>query len=401
MRRSFLISAALGLSMSTPALAASIQSVLGYLRPTSHHHAPCADDVVLKQSAGSDSAAPDPLPSRVVHNWPNGTWIENISVRPNGNLLVSQSTPRGRVWQVKEPWLDEPKVELAYDFDEWVDRIIGIGETTPDKYVVVGSRFYSLDPQSSQVERTFCAMELDFTKGEKPSARLVARFPHANLLQSVSALPWDRSVVLISDQYLLHPRADWEDLTPGPGQIWRLDTKTGHHEIVMTNYAEMNTTYNHGLDVGINGIKIHGDHLYWINMDTGGAYRVRIDKYGYPTPLNAVPETLGVAEDALWDDFAMHGTRIGEESDDTTMFATSIVNLMAISPENGTIVPLAGVGTSEPMGFPGPTSAQFGRTEKDSHILYVTGKLFNVPPSIRDVVIQGWVRAIDTTGFHF
>lgn len=402
--RNVLISATLGFSSVQ---AASLQSVLGYLRPAPHSHVPCADEAILSSnlaSSDSKSGAPDPLPYRELYNWPNGSWIENISVRPNGNLLISQSTPKAVVWQVKEPWNDEPEVEQAYAFDEWADRLIGIGETTPDKYIVVGSRFYSTDPQSSQVERTFCAMELDFTQDSKsPSARLVARFPHANLLQSVSALPWDRTVVLISDQYLLHPRADWEDLTPGPGQIWRLDTKTGEHELIMTNYAEMNTTYQHGLDVGINGIKIHGDHLYWLNMDTGGAYRVRIDKHGYPSPLNAIPEPLVIAEDVMWDDFAMHGTRIGEESEseDLTMFAASIVNVMAISPNNGSIVPIAGYGTSDPMGFPGPTSAQFGRTEKDSHILYVTGKLLNIPPSIRDVVIRGWVRAIDTSGFHF
>lgn len=388
--RSFLISITFGFSVITPALS-SLQSVFGF---THTSHVPCKEELV--------STVTDPLPTRLVHNWPNGSWIENISVRPNGNLLVSQSTPHGAVWHIKEPWRNEPEVELAYDFDEWVDRLIGIGETTPDKYIVVGSRFYSTDPQSSQVERTFCAMELDFTKDEKhPSARLVARFPHANLLQSVSALPWDRSVVLISDQYLLRPRADWEDLTPGPGQIWRLDTVSGEFELAMTNFAEMNTTYLHGLDVGINGIKIHGEHLYWINMDTGGAYRIRIDKRGYPSPRNALPETLAVMPEALWDDFAMPGTREGEKSADATLFAASIVNLVAISPKNGTTVAVAGLGTSDPMAFPGPTSAAFGRTEKDSHILYVTGKLFNIPPSIRDVVIRGWVRAVDTTGFHF
>src|SRR5881394_612358 len=73
-----------------------------------------------------------PLPNRQIHHWPNGTWVENIAVRPNGNLLVTTSTPDGSVWQVKEPWSSFPEVERVYNFDQWVDRLIGIGETTPD-----------------------------------------------------------------------------------------------------------------------------------------------------------------------------------------------------------------------------------------------------------------------------
>lgn len=216
-----------------------------------------------------------PLPNRLLHHWPNGTWVENISVRPNGNLLVTTSTPDGSVWQVKEPWNDNPEVELVFNFDKWVDRLIGICETTPDKYVVVGSRFYSPDAQSSHVARTFCAMELDFScNSTKPSARLIAWMPESYLLQGVAALPWDLETVLISDQYVLKPRATQVDWTPTPGQIWVLDTRTGDYKLVMTDYAEMNTTYAKGPDVGIDGIKIRDHDLFWVNQDDSGIYRI-------------------------------------------------------------------------------------------------------------------------------
>lgn len=81
------------------------------------------------------------LPQRLLHQFPDGTWVENIHIRPNGNLLVSTSTPNASVYQVHQPWTANPKVTLEHTFNEYVDRLIGIGQSTDDKYVVVGSRF--------------------------------------------------------------------------------------------------------------------------------------------------------------------------------------------------------------------------------------------------------------------
>ena len=36
--------------------------------------------------------APIPLPQRLLHQFPDGVWVENIHVRPNGNLLVGALT---------------------------------------------------------------------------------------------------------------------------------------------------------------------------------------------------------------------------------------------------------------------------------------------------------------------
>lgn len=345
---------------------------------------------VLPRSSGA--AGTVPLPERLLHHWPNGTWVENIAVRPNGNLLLTTSTPNGTVWHVKEPWTDTPAVELAYNFDEWVDRLIGIGETTPDKYIVVGSRFYSPTAESSQVARTFAAMELDFTH-DPPSARLVAWVPEATLLQGVAPLNWDRTKVLISDQYVLYPRYQQLNWTPSPGQIWLLDTVTGHYELAMTNYSQMNTTYAHGEDVGINGVRMLGNELYWVNEDTGGIYRLEIQENGFPVPP-AIPDTVAVVESQLWDDFAFG------PGDKDLLWVTGLNAIYAVSTKNGTAVVVDGVGTSNNESFPGPTSCQFGRTEHDSNVLYVTGNLYNIPESLLDVNLGGWVRAIDTTGFH-
>uniref|UniRef100_A0A4P8GEA3 Putative hetero-Diels-Alderase n=1 Tax=Phoma sp. TaxID=1707701 RepID=EUPF_PHOSX len=323
-----------------------------------------------------------PLPNRLLHQWPNGTWVENISVRPNGNLLVTTSTPDGSVWQVKEPWKENPEVERVFNFDEWVDRLIGIGETQDDKYVVVGSRFYSTDAQSSHVARTFCAMELDFSGNTtEPSARLIAWMPESYLLQGVAALPWDRDTVLISDQYVLRPRAVQIDWTPSPGQIWVLDTRTGEYGLVMTDYAELNTTYAKGPDVGIDGIKIRDHDLFWVNQDDSGIYRVKIDDAG--VPVAPVKPQLVASYNTMWDDMAF------DPFNENVIWATGL-NAVFAATLDGQIVPVDGVGTSDNLTLPGPTACAFGRTEKDKSILYVTGNLLTVPESLLDVKLGGW-----------
>nr|WHS04492.1 hetero-Diels-Alderase [Phaeosphaeriaceae sp. CF-150626] len=332
-----------------------------------------------------------PLPNRLLHHWPNGTWVENISVRPNGNLLLTTSTPDGSVWQVKEPWTDNPEVEKVFNFDEWVDRLIGIGETTPDKYVVVGSRFYSTDAQSSHVARTFCAMELDFSKNSTtPSARLIAWMPESYLLQGVAPLPWDLETVLISDQYVLRPRQNQTDWTPSPGQIWTLNTRTGEYKLVMTDYAELNTTYAKGPDVGIDGIKIRDHDLFWVNQDNSGIYRIKINDTGAPAD-GAKPELIGSYE-TMWNDMAF------DPFNKNLIWATGL-NAVFAATLDGKIVPVDGVGTSDNLTLPGPTACQFGRTEHDKATLYVTGNLVEVPTNLLDVKLGGWVRALDTTGF--
>jgi hypothetical protein len=99
-------------------------------------------------------------------------------------------------------------------------------------------------------------------------------------------------------------------------------------------------------------------------------------------------------ESQLWDDFAFG------PGDEDLLWVTGLNAVYAVSKKDGTAVVVDGVGTSNNMSFPGPTSCQFGRTKHDSNVLYVTGNLYSVPDSLLDVKIGGWVRAIDTTGFH-
>lgn len=321
-----------------------------------------------------------PLPQRLLHQFPLGTWVENIWVRPNGNLLVSTSTPNASVYQVSKPWTKTPEVTLVHTFSEYVDRLIGIGESTPDKYVVVGSRFTSAELTGMPINGTWATMELDFTRDtNRPSFRLIAAMPEANLLQSVAPLPHDPATVLISDQFL-----------HSPGQVWRLDTRTGKYSLAIKDLPELNTT-NKVADVGINGIKIRGNQVYWANSDANIIYRLKIDQTGAPA-RGAKPEVVSHFAGAVYDDFTF-----GPCNEDWIWATGNADNrLLAIRPDGKTVVVL-GNGTDSV--FPSPTAAGFGKRH-DKNILYVSGRDKELPSNGK-YHVGGWVRAVDTTGFRF
>ncbi|KAL7626433.1 hypothetical protein AAE478_003205 [Parahypoxylon ruwenzoriense] len=330
-------------------------------------------------AAPAEHRATIPLPQRLLHQFPNGTWVENIHVRPNGNLLITTSTPNASVYQVHEPWTTTPSVTLVHTFNEYVDRLIGIGESTTEKYVVVGSRFDSTALSGLPINGTWAAMELDFTKNHNtPIPRLIARMPEAYLLQSVDSLSNDKAVVLISDQFLR-----------SQGKVWRLDTRTGKYRIVIDGLEEMNTSLKVG-DVGINGLKVRGNQLYWVNSDQGNIYRLQIDATGAAAP-GAKPVLVAHYPGSTFDDFTFGPY----DRDEIWTTGNSDNRLLAVG-LNGETVVVLGNGTNTIL--PLPTACQFG-TQHDKTILYVTGRDWELPVN-GTYMIGGWVRAVDTTGFR-
>ncbi|KAB5577482.1 hypothetical protein GE09DRAFT_1260110 [Coniochaeta sp. 2T2.1] len=322
------------------------------------------------------------LPSRVVHQFPNHTWLENIVPRSNGDLLVTALLPYAAIYQISDPTSDYASVSLIANFTT-VNSLLGITETKPDVFVVVGGNFTS---PGVQVNGTFSAWEVDLSQSSSHhhhhhnskydvSPRLITAFKPAAFLNGLESLPQNPTTVLISDSTL--------------GIVWRLDTVTGKFNKAL-GFPEMKVAPGSPFAIGVNGLRIANDTLYFTNSFERTIYSVRIDGNGSVALGAGIEKVVEIEEAAFLDDIA-----IGE---DGTIWACENVGnrLWSVTP-NGTYAAVLG-GVNETT-VAGDTAAAFGRGKEEGKVLYVVTSGVQAAPVNGTFVEGGKVVAVDTSGF--
>ncbi|KAI1338573.1 hypothetical protein F5Y15DRAFT_121894 [Xylariaceae sp. FL0016] len=313
-----------------------------------------------------------PLPHRDVIQLSNPTWLENIAVRSNGDLLLTVlGYPEAAIYSVSGPASGAaPSLTTIGDFSS-ANYLLGIAEPAPDLFVVVGS---ATDAATNGT--TWPAWRLDFRdRGGEPAIEVIGRIDDATVLNGVAALPENSDVVLVADS--------------SGGLVWRLDITTGAYERAI-QVPEMGFAANASSPTGVNGVKVCAGYLYWTNSYTQTIYRVGITRDGFAAE-GAEVEMVGELDATFLDDFA-----IGD--DGIIWAATDFDNrLFAVQPFGQNVVVEGGV---TQFTLAGDTSAAFGRGETDKHILYVaTNGALRVP--INGTSEGGKVVAIDTQSFRF
>lgn len=265
---------------------------------------------------------------REVYRFPNGTWVENIVVRPNGNILVALvNTPE--LWEIiPSAPSDCNLAQLVYHFDE-ADSVNGITELSPDTYAVIASN---------------SVWKVDLSAYEKASEPIrIAALP-AGTLNGMATLDDERVSVAISDSRL--------------GLVWRLNTHTGNYTVI---HQDKTTEPNDdlGLMLGINGLRIANSYMYYNNSPRQIFCRVLIDE--------STGEALGpyeiITHDVLADDFAV--------TSDGVAYLAGLTNNVVIKVfPNGSHEVIAGSRDSTDLMT--ATSAAFGRPVNGQNILYVT-----------------------------
>ena len=298
-----------------------------------------ANGGTLEARATSDSAHTTyPLPAEVVHEFPVGTWIENLAVRSNGLILATDVT-NPRIYQV-DPSNDTQDAVLVHEFSNTAS-ILGIIETSPDVFYVCSANetaAKTTDDRQAYIYRVDMRHFLPDCPGSA-EVETIAKLPNAAVLDGIEWLGGDfeRSKLLLVSDF-------------GLGVIYSVNIDTGAVEVAI------NSTYTRYNGYQVNGLKIRKQKLYFTN--TGQETLVSV-------PINSRGETVGkytvLAEGGfIPDDFAMDA---GGD-----FYVTSITagrNGIAFIPrEGGNATMLAGMG--------GPTGAAFGRTARDRNILYVS-----------------------------
>ncbi|KAH7128496.1 hypothetical protein B0J11DRAFT_557992 [Dendryphion nanum] len=308
-----------------------------------------------------------------------GVWLENIAVRKNGDLVITQLRP-AILHTVRDPTAKKVALTPIYTWNvENVTDLLGITETFPDTFNVIAGNA-TADAQG--YPGTFSSWEVKFdSSSSTPKVRKIANIPEAKLLNGNVAVPSNPKIVLIADSQF--------------GLLFRLDTVTGKYEII-ADRPELKPRpeiHNDPVGFGINGIKIRGNYLYFSSSNLVSIYRVKITSDGYiahdgKAPIEKYADLNDLA--TFIDDFAI--------GDDGTIWAITNFdnNVIAISPKGKKEVV---VGSKGSLTVAGGTAAAFGRTKKDKDILYVTtsGALAN--PVNGTITEPGKVVAIDTTGY--
>ncbi|KAB2580481.1 hypothetical protein DBV05_g802 [Lasiodiplodia theobromae] len=297
--------------------------------------------------------------THTVYQYPLGTWVENIAVRHNGNLLVTFTQPTPSLHEINPSHppntTADPAATLVHTFTNHT-QLTGITELAPDVFAVIADNsVYRVDLSAA-----------NGTTAAVPIITLIANLPTAGLLNGMATLPSTTSPpsLLISDSEL--------------GLIWRLDPRTGAHAVFFQHNATMSPTTDLGLLLGINGLRYVPPsssssssspspfgYAYYVNSPRRLFCRVPVD----PATAKPAGDAEVVARGHLADDFAVR--REGRDGEIVGYLAGLNDNVITRVEESGRIAVVAGGLNSTTVA--GASSAAFGRTEgvwKDT--LFVT-----------------------------
>ncbi|KAK6810445.1 hypothetical protein RU639_013777 [Aspergillus parasiticus] len=265
---------------------------------------------------------------REVFQFPNGTWVENIAVRANGNLLVTLvNVPE--VWEVMpsaQPGGSEARLVHHFTGETMAT---GIAELSPDIFAVI-------TPNS--------VWQVNLNEGREESPVRLATLPAGNL-NGIATLNHEAGRVAISDSEA--------------GLVWGLDTHSGNYSVILRDET-MAANTKEGPLLGINGLKLHGGYAYYVNTPERIFCRIPINT----TTGHALGPHEVITQGLLADDFAISPQGVAYIAG----LRDNIVTRVFI---NGTREVVAGYRNSTAL--MSATSAAFGRKLGVGSVYITTG----------------------------
>ncbi|KAI6084457.1 hypothetical protein F4821DRAFT_170769 [Hypoxylon rubiginosum] len=325
------------------------------------------------------------LPAKTIFQFnQTGTWLENLAVRPNGDLLMTMLTPSASLWTLKQPYSPHPEASLVHTFTG-ATGLNGITEVRPDVFVLLSAQYSGV---GEPVAGSFAVWEVSFhSSSTSPSIRKITDFPEAQLANGIALVPTcsEHDIVLVCDSFA--------------GSLWRINTRTGDRAPLVQQAPSMSAPAGGALPIGINGLKVRGGYAYWSNSAQVAIYRTRIDAHGYlasstSTTANGTAvdvevgvETVATLDSPFVDDFAFDGRGL-------LWVATNGDNKVDVVRADGSVETVAGGADADAVA--GDSAVAFGRTPLDRDVLYVTtsGTLPNNRTEPAKVV------AVNRAGFH-
>ncbi|KAJ2983169.1 hypothetical protein NQ176_g883 [Zarea fungicola] len=275
---------------------------------------------------------------QTVYEFENGTWVENIAARANGNLLVTL-VDRPELYEISPR---KHSARLVHRFDGYTS-LLGISETSQDVFAVAVGNF-SLTRGTTP--KTFSIWKVDLSnkqQGKTTHVSKVTDMPDAIFLNGMTTLQPGSNSILVSDCT--------------QGVVYRVNVETGKYAIVLRDETFLPTA-DAPFPIGINGIRLHGNYLYYSNTPKELFGRIPINTLSGEATGGYKVIHLGFEVD----DFAIRNR--------AAYAAAGVINeVFRIGPDWESMLVAGAVNSTL---VEGATSAVFGRTWSDKDILYVT-----------------------------
>lgn len=217
---------------------------------------------------------------KVLYGFPQPTMIENIHVRPDGQLLLT-TLDSAILYGLNPAQHESQPTQLA--FLDGSTGLTGIATIGSDKFAVAGGLHSSFSFTNTSVY----IVQLD---GQ--SASILDRIQVDGMINGMVALPSMPHIVLGADSIR--------------GCITRVNTQSRLVDVAL--HDPVLGRGDSSFPLGINGIDIHQDRLYFTNSALGTFSFLTIDASGSPTSSATTIATLPSMPAHFtnaYDDFAM------------------------------------------------------------------------------------------------
>ena len=311
---------------------------------------------------------------RMLYEYPEGTWLENIAIRESGELVITH---------LEKPQLDQfnplqqdAEPEVVYTFMGYL-AASGIAEIAPDSFTVAVGNFTFT---GGGLQGSWGIWDVAFGTAGNSQASVdeIGPILEANFPDGMCKLPSSGSP---------------NDILYGDiktGVIWHFDATTGTHEVVLNNTLTAAATDPIFGASGVNGMHVVDGILYFVNTAKGLFVSVPVDPNGTPTGDATIIYQSNQSEEVLYfDDFAIKGN----DAYLVTGSGNSIERIGLDGTHKGRII----AGSLNSTQFAEPTSCAFGRTEKDSNILYVITAGGLAAPVEGNITVGAQILAVDTS----
>ncbi|KAI4155235.1 MAG: hypothetical protein LQ340_001122 [Diploschistes diacapsis] len=285
--------------------------------------------------ARDDTVAASAPQASVVWTFPQDTWVENLAVRSNGQILATLFTSP-QLYQV-DPTGNSP-ASLVHTFPQQTS-CLGIAELGTDIFYVVAGNV-SLTTFAS-VPGSFNVYKVDMTgysPGGNPSVSKVANFPQGKELNGMTVLNAAQDLLAIADS--------------AAGSVFSLNVNTAAVSPVVDD-STMSPNSNIA-PIGVNGVKVHGNKIYFTNTNRNTYTSIPMNSTGHAMRSASTLSTTTSPDDFTFDS---NGQAYFAGNDAVMNGPVTGGNLSVFS--NSPLVK-------------GSTACKFGRTASDSGTLYVS-----------------------------